>query len=266
MPGGFHPSPQARGLGPLCKHQVALQGDQSQWGLVGTGPWAGSHPGKGALHSWVPNPSEGGQKPSTLPSPWGGCRLVPSTRSHPLGPSLLGTHSSALPSPQMHPSAARPPCWSPVLAWPSPGQPGEPWEDSCPPSCRAPAPTSPGAPSSCSSPACYQSPGPGKAGAAACHDRGGVRRRDCRGGSATAGRWVLVHPCPHHLTPKVGMRELSMGSPSHLLACSWSLLGMEGIRDPSTQRWMLMGGAARRSGCCRLPPDGNSPLLFQTTG
>uniref|UniRef100_A0A663DZP6 Capping protein regulator and myosin 1 linker 2 n=1 Tax=Aquila chrysaetos chrysaetos TaxID=223781 RepID=A0A663DZP6_AQUCH len=253
--GVSHQPPGQRARSPLQAPSSTTRGTEPmRTGRHGCpGARAGSHPREGALHPWVPNPRDGGQKPSTLPSPWGGCRLVPSTKSHPLGPSLLGTHSSALPSPQMHPSAARPPQWSPVLVWPSPGQPGKPWEDSCPPSCRAPAQTSPGTPSSCLSPACYQSPGPGKAGAAACHGQGGVRRRHCRGGSATAGRWVLVHPCPHHLTPKVGMRELSMLSPSHLLACSWSPLEMEGSRDPSTQCWVLMGGLLGGQGAAGSP-------------
>uniref|UniRef100_U3JXI0 Capping protein regulator and myosin 1 linker 2 n=1 Tax=Ficedula albicollis TaxID=59894 RepID=U3JXI0_FICAL len=138
----------------------------------------------------------------------------------PWGRGLDPLSYSILPAPQTHPSAARPPGRSPA---PSPGQPGEPWEGSCPLSQRPAAPSSPspGAPSPWQSPARCPSPGAGRAGAAACHGWAGTRRGRCHGGSATVGRWVLAPcpPCPRHPIRKVGMH---VGCLVPLLACSWS--------------------------------------------
>lgn len=195
-------------LSPLLAPSSAM------WGLMGMGTQAGSHP-------WVPNPGDGSWKTSPLPHPRGGCRLDPGAKSHHLGLSPPDTHSSAIPSLQTHPSAPQPPPWSPALAQPSPGQPGKPWDGSCQPSHRPPAPTSPNAPLSWLSLVGWWSPGSGRAGAAACRGRGGVCQWLCHGGSATVGRWVLAAPCPpcpHRLTLKVGMCQLPTGSPILLLA------------------------------------------------
>lgn len=109
--GGVTPAPGAEGFisSPSTKH-----GDWSQQGLVGTGTWAEFHPQEGALHPWVPIPGDGGWTPSPLPSPWAGCRLIPSTKNHswgchfwtPTAPSCL-PHRRTLPQPGRHDGAQR---------------------------------------------------------------------------------------------------------------------------------------------------------------
>ena len=74
-----------------------------------------------------------------------------------------------------------------------------------------------------------------------------------------AGRQLPAAPCAHRRLPKVGMHKLPTRSPTQPQASSQTLLGVVGIGDPSTQRWVLLGGSS-------CPPDGISPLLFQTTG
>lgn len=230
---------------------------------MGTGTWAEFHPQEGALHPWVPIAGDGGWTPSPLPSLWAGSRLVPSTKNHPWGLSLLGAHSSILPAPQTRPSAAQPPGRSPA---PSPGQPGKPWEGSCPLSHWPPAPTSPSAPSPWQSPAGCRSPGAGRAGAAACHGWAGTCRWCCHGGSAMVGRWVLAPcpPCPHHPILKVGMHECPW-VPHSTAGPFLEPLGMEGSREQSTQ-WVLGADGACQAGCCGLSSNSSFPLLTQTTG
>lgn len=56
------------------------------------------------------------------------------------------------------------------------------------------------------------------------------------------------------------------GVPVPLAGLFLEPFGNGGQQGPKHAALGADGGAARRSGCCRLPPDGNSPLLFQTTG
>lgn len=236
-------------LSPLLAPSSAI------WGLVGLGTQAGFSP-MGAQ----PWRRQMETQPLTPSLGW----LDPGAKSHPLGLSPPGTHSSALPSLQMHPSAAQPPPWSPAPAQPSPRQPGKPWDGSCRLSRRQPALTSLNAPSSWPSLVGLWSLGSGRAGAAACRGRGGACQQLCHGGSATVGRWLLAAPCPpclYRLTPKVGMCQLPTGSPVLLLTGSVPL-GTEGSRDSSTQHWVLLQGCQGVRVRQAAPCKGTFLLLF----
>lgn len=76
------------------------------------------------------------------------------------------------------------------------------------------------------------------------------------------GRWVLA-PCPHHPILKVGMHKLLMGASFHC----WPVLGALGNGGQQGAKHTALGAdGACQLGCCGLPSNGTSPLLFQTTG
>lgn len=151
----LHPSRPAHTLCPQVGQQCMLGGGHtSPWGRGALSPLLAPSMGTG------PTGTGGHRHVGRIP-PSGGCASLEMVDGHPahcpvpglaagwfpapsLGLSLLDAHSSILPAPQMRPSAAQPPGWSPA---PSPGQPGEPWEGSCLLSLQPAARTSPGAPS-----------------------------------------------------------------------------------------------------------------------
>lgn len=192
--------------------------------------------------------------------------LGPSTKSHPLGPSLLGTHCSALPfptdTPFRSPAAAMEP--STGLAEPRPG-----WKAlgrQLPAELQGTSSDQPRRSFTLAEPSALPEPGswegwssslprPGRSTPAA------LLRRVSHGGEVGAGS-----PLPALPNPEGRDARAATEVPHPTGGTCPEPLGNGRQQGPKHPVLGADGGAASRSGCCRFPSDSTSPWLFQTTG